>query len=168
MEKIGIFYGSTTGNTESAAQQIQKIIGSEYADLVDIASTTADTIENYRNLILGASTWGIGDLQDDFESFLPKLTKAELSNKKIALFGLGDQDTYADSFVDGIGIIYECLEGKDCTIIGSVSAEGYDFESSRALQNGVFVGLPLDEENQSELTTQRLNDWIQRLREQFL
>lgn len=167
MEKIGIFYGSTTGNTESAALQIQKFFGSDYADLIDIASATADTIENYSNLIFGASTWGIGDLQDDFENFLPKLANITLTNKVIALFGFGDQDTYADSFADGIGILYECLESKACKIIGSVSTEGYEFDSSRALQNGEFVGLPLDEENQSELTAQRLNDWLRSLSKQF-
>ena len=60
-------------------------------------------------LILGTSTWGFGDLQEDWDAFLGSLTKMNLTGKTIALFGLGDSSTYSDTFVDGMGIIYRAL-----------------------------------------------------------
>lgn len=167
MQKIGIFYGSSTGNTEAAAKQLQKALGADIAKIYDVATTDAREVEQFSNLIFGVSTWGIGDLQDDFEDFLPGLKSANFEGKKIAIFGFGDQETYIDSFVDAIGEIYESILGKGCKIIGGISTAGYDFDESRAEVDGKFVGLPLDEENQSQLTDDRINAWVQELRKEF-
>ncbi|MEA3317594.1 MAG: flavodoxin domain-containing protein, partial [Bacteroidota bacterium] len=67
MNKIAIFYGSSTGNTESAAKQIAKLLN---ADIFDVADKPVKELQNYENLIFGTSTWGIGDLQDDWDSFI--------------------------------------------------------------------------------------------------
>ena len=71
MQNIGIFYGSSTGNTEAAAEQLQKEFGADNARIFDVSDVKASDLEGYSNLIFGSSTWGIGDLQDDFEGFLP-------------------------------------------------------------------------------------------------
>ena len=167
MQNIGIFYGSSTGNTEAAAKQIQKELGADIVKTFDVANAKANDIEQFSNLIFGSSTWGIGDMQDDFEDFLSEITSANLEGKKVAIFGYGDQDTYADSFVDAIGQIYETLEGKGCEIIGMVSTDGYEYDESKAEENGHFVGLPLDEENQSDLTDERIKSWVEQLKNQF-
>lgn len=167
MQNIGIFYGSSTGNTEAAAKQIQNELGRNTVKLFDVENAKATDIEQFSNLLFGSSTWGLGDLQDDFVDFLSEIASANLEGKKVAIFGYGDQDSYADSFVDAIGQIYDALEGKGCEIIGMVSTDGYEYDESKAEVNGQFVGLPLDEENQSDLTDKRIKSWIEELKNQF-
>ena len=167
MQNIGIFYGSSTGNTEAAAKQIQKELGADIVKTFDVVNAKANDIEQFPNVIFGASTWGIGDIQDDFEDFLSEIASANLGGKKAAIFGYGDQDTYADSFVDAIGLIYEALENKGCEVVGKTSIEGYEYDESKAEVNGQFVGLPLDEENQSDLTDERIKSWVEQLKNQF-
>ena len=100
-------------------------------------------------------------MQDDWDSFLPKLATANLSGKTIALFGLGDADGYPDTFVDGMGLIYEALQNKGCRFVGMVSQSGYTGDASKALIGDKYVGLPLDVDNQSKLTDKRITDWLE-------
>lgn len=167
MQDIGIFYGSLTGNTEAAAKQIQQELGVDITKIYDVASAKASDVEQFCNLIFASSTMGIGDLQDDFEDFMSELKSANLKGKKVAIFGYGDQAIYADSFVDAIGEIYETLQNKGCVITGSVACDGYEYDESRAEVDGQFVGLPLDEENQSDLTDERIRSWVKQLKHEF-
>ncbi len=167
MKNVGIFYGSSTGNTESAAEQIQKEFGEDIAHIYDVTDASSKDIEQYSNLIFGSSTWGIGDMQDDFDVFLSKIQKANLKDKKVAIFGFGDQDTYSDSFVDAIGLIYKALENKVCEVVGKIPTDGYEYDESKAEIDGQFVGLPLDEENQSNLSDERITKWVEQLKNQF-
>lgn len=166
MEKVGIFYGSSTGNTESVAQMIQEQFGAE-AEAFDIADVDMDQVMGYTNIIFGSSTWGIGDLQDDFEDFIDNLENADLNGKAIAIFGCGDQESYGDSFVDSIGQIYEALEGTGCELVGKVATEGYEYDESRAEKDGMFVGLAIDEDNQSDMTADRVEAWVKQLKNEF-
>ena len=167
MKNVVIFYGSSTGNTESAAKQIQQKLGTEIADIFEVTNAKANDIEKYSNIIFGSSTWGIGDMQDDFDVFLSEIQKANLKGKKVAVFGFGDQDTYADSFVDAIGLIYNALEDKGCEVVGKIPTDGYEYDESKAEIDGQFVGLPLDEENQSNLSDERITKWVEQLKNQF-
>lgn len=167
MQNIGIFFGSTTGNTEAGATQIQKEFGEDIAKTFDVSDASISEIDQFKNLIFGASTWGVGDMQDDFEGFLSDLKDANLEGKKIALFGFGDQDTYPDTFVDAIGEIYEVIKDKGCEIVGKVPLDGYGYDASRAEVEGEFVGLPLDEENQGNISDKRINKWVEQLKDQF-
>lgn len=158
MRPIAIIYGSSGDNTKSVAEKIS----TKFPDstLIDVSNLKVSELDSFDNLILGTSTWGMGDLQDDWDGFLPELKKANLDGKTIALFGLGDSYSYSDSFVDSMGIIYEAIKDKGCTIIGSVSKAGYSFDASRAYNGSEFVGLPLDEDNEFNLTESRINDWV--------
>lgn len=167
MKNVAIFFGSSTGNTELAARQIQQELGEENVQIFDVSQATASQAENFPNLILGASTWGLGDLQDDFYDFLEGLTNVDLSGKKVALVGLGDQECYPDTYVDSMGIIYETLENAGCQFIGHTSTDGYEFDDSKAVQDGEFVGLALDENNQSELTQTRVSQWVEQIKPEF-
>jgi len=164
MNKIAIFYGSSTGNTERVAKQIAKLLN---ADVFDVADNPIEELKNYQNLIFGTSTWGIGDLQDDWDNFITKLEKANLSGKVCAIFGLGDGDSFSDSFVDGIGTIYKAIENKGCNVVGFVGTDGYSYEASIAEINGNFVGLPLNEDNESNLTNERIDKWVEQLKVEF-
>ena len=166
MASIGIFYGSSTGNTEMVAEKIRVLFG-EDAETNNIDSSGKEDIEKYDFLIFGTSSWGIGDMQDDWEDFVEVLEEVNFHKKKVALFGLGDQVNYADSFVDGIGVIYDIIYDR-VDIVGAWPLEGYSFNESAAVKNGKFVGLPLDKENQSNLTDDRLKKWVTILQKEFV
>lgn len=165
MRKIGIFYGSTTGTTEEAAGKIAALLGN--CEVHNIADATEKDIENYDNLIFGSSTWGYGELQDDWYGGVALLDKTDLTGKKIAIFGLGDQDSYNDTFVDAIGIIGEKVLDRKGEIIGYCDLTGYNQSSSKAILNGKFMGLPLDEMNQPELSETRINEWLENIKKEF-
>lgn len=167
MQKVGIFYGSSTGNSEAAAEQMQKEFGEDIATIYDVSNAKAADLEKYTNIIFGCSTLEIGELEYDFEDFLPEIKSANLDGKKVAIFGLGDQESYPDTFVDSIGITYEELEGKGCQLVGKVSTDGYDYDESRGEVDGEFLGLPLDEENQGDLTEERIKEWVEKLKNEF-
>ncbi len=165
MEKIGIFYGSSTGNAESVANKLQEAFGD--AEIFDVADASADDLNNFSNLILGTSTWGIGELQDDFEAFTSQIEDADLNGKKVALYGVGDQEGYGDSFVDAMGEVYELVQGKGCEIVGATSTDGYEYDESKAEKDGKFVGLVIDEDNQDDLTDERVAAWVEQLKGAF-
>ncbi|PID94732.1 MAG: flavodoxin [Bacteroidales bacterium] len=159
MKKTGIFFGSTTGNTEGVAQQIQSLLG-DGVELFEVANASKDDLEKFDNLIFGTSTWGMGDLQDDFDGFISEIESANLSGKTVAIFGCGDQESYSDTFVDGMGQIWEVVSEKGCNIIGQTSKEGYNHFASRAEVDGQFVGLAIDEDNQGSETETRVSEWV--------
>ena len=161
MSKIGIFYGTTTGVTEDAANKIaDKLDG---ADVFNIAGNE-DKLGDYDVLILGTSTWGFGDLQDDWQTAVDELAKLDLKGKKVAYFGCGDQMTFSETYVDGIGILNEEIEKTGAEVIGQTSTEGYDFRASRAVKNSKFLGLAIDEINQPDLTDERIDVWVEELK----
>lgn len=164
MAKIGVFYGSSTGNTEDAAKQIAGALG---AEAVEISSTSADDILACDYIVFGVSTWGAGDLQDDFDDFMGTLEGMDFSGKKVAVFGLGDQESYSDTFVDAMGIVGKAVKAAGGELVGAVSTDGYEFDSSEAEEGGSFIGLPLDEDNQSDLTADRIAAWVAELKKAF-
>ncbi len=160
MAKIVIVYGSTTGNTESAASQIAEALSSHEVETIDVSSLTASTFEDNSNFILGASTWGCGDLQDDWESELSTLQSAQLSGKKVAIFGCGDSGSYPDSFVDAIGTLYEAASAAGAEVIGKVSTADYSYSSSVAEVDDEFVGLPIDDDSMGK-NDERISAWVE-------
>lgn len=168
---IGIFYGSTEGRGALVAELIKRLIeqsGLATVDLYDIASVEVAQMEKYEYLILGVSTWNIGHLQDDWEFKFSDLEYIDLTGKKVALYGLGDQYGYPDSFVDAIEIL--AMKVLDCGAepVGlTLVDDSYEFEYSRAVIDGVFMGLALDEDNQSDLTQGRTEAWVATVLEEF-
>lgn len=167
MKKVGIFYGSNSGNTEAVAKKIQQEIGEDQADIFDIARTTPEKLTEYDNLIFGLSTWGEGDYQDDWVGFALACKEIDLQNKVIALFGLGDQENYPDSFANALGKLYKKLIEKDCHIIGKWPGKDYSFKSTQAYDGEKFVGLILDEDVQPEKTDERIKQWVKQITRHF-
>ncbi|QCI23837.1 flavodoxin FldA [Buchnera aphidicola (Macrosiphoniella sanborni)] len=161
MKKIGIFFGSDTGNTEKIAKSIQKYIGYDRAILHDISESSQQDIEKFNCLILGIPTWYYGEMQCDWDDFLPTLKKINFSKKTIALFGCGDQEDYSEYFCDAIRVIYNIITKNKGHIIGQWPTKGYFFEQSKALLNNeYFIGLILDEDRQPEKTENRIKEWL--------
>jgi len=163
LKQVGIFYGSSTGDTERVAMLIRDKIGQTRANVHDIFESRTEDLEQYPFLIFGISTWGIGEMQDDWDAFLTKLTSVDLTRKKLALFGLGDQESYPDTFADALGILYNKLRKYGYSITGEWPVIEYEFLNSKAERDGKFVGLVLDERNQPELTEERIISWIKNI-----
>ncbi len=142
---IGIFFGSTTGNTENAAHDIAAALGIDAAHVHNVSETSADTVAQYDTLILGSSTWGCGDLQDDWYDFLDALKGQDLSGKKVALFGCGDADGYIDTFCGALAQIYDALIDSGVTFVGQTDAASYPATDSEVCRDGQFLGLALDD-----------------------
>jgi flavodoxin I len=168
MATIGIFYGSTTGNTEKIAEMIRKEFGHENAEIYNVDIVEKEDVEKYKYLVFGVSTWGVSDLQDDFEDFVEILEEVDFKGRKVALFGLGDQSTYGDTFVDAMGILYEILKQRKVTMVGAIPKTGYSFTGSMACIKGKLVGLAIDEEFESHLTAGRVKSWVGLLRREFV
>lgn len=167
--KIGLFYGSTTCYTEMAAEKIQtalnQIFASDVVQLFNIKDVALNQAEQFDVLIFGISTWDFGELQEDWESCWQDISQLKLNGKTVALFGLGDQLGYTDWFQDALGMLHDELVLLGCQIIGYWPNHGYDFASSKGLtaNNSHFVGLSLDDENQYDLTEQRIATWSEQL-----
>lgn len=164
MAGIGIFYGSSTGNTKDVSVKLKSALG---GDLHNITDVDADTISGYPYLVFATSTWGAGDLQDDWEDFFPSLDDVDFAGRKVAIMGLGDQENYGDTFVDGMRILAEKVEERGGTVVGYTSTEGYSYDNSEAEKDGRFLGLVIDEDSQSDKTDERIKAWVAVLRKEF-
>lgn len=169
MAKIGLFYGSTTGKTEEAAQTIQDALGGDsVVALHEIADVTNSDFDDYDRIIIACPTWDIGGLQADWEGFYDDdLDSIDFNGKKVAYFGTGDQIGYPDNFQDAMGILEEKISSLGGTTVGHWSTDGYEHDNSKADKGGKFVGLALDEDNQSELTDSRIQSWTTQLKSEF-
>ena len=166
MSNIGLFYGTTTGKTEFAAEMIQKEFG-DAVTLHNITDVDDSDFEEYQNIIIACPTWDIGELQSDWDGYFPDLDDIDFSGKKVAYFGTGDQIGYSDNFQDAMGILEEKITERGGTTVGYWSADGYEFNESKALKDGKFVGLALDEDNQPDLTDKRIKAWVAQLKKEF-
>ncbi|MDG2990750.1 flavodoxin FldA [Candidatus Synechococcus calcipolaris G9] len=165
MAKIGLFYGSTTGKTADVAEQIKAALGGDSVlDTYDIADVEVAQLTDYDYLILGCPTWNIGDLQTDWEGIFDDLDTIDFSGKSVFYFGTGDQVGYADNFMDAIGILEEKIASLGGETLGYWPTDGYDFSDSRAIRNGKFCGLVLDEDNQSDKTLERIQQWTTQIK----
>jgi len=161
-QKIGVFYGSSTGNSEAICDRIQETLGVDIIDLFNVSDTDPEKILEYNHIIISCPTWYEGELQEDWIEFLPKIAALDLSGKTIVMFGMGDQEGYADNFLDALGIIAKDLIKAGAKVEGEWPIEGYEFTKSLGLtpDGKHFYGLGLDEENQAELHDSRLDKWF--------
>ncbi|WP_339811045.1 flavodoxin [uncultured Imperialibacter sp.] len=166
MAKIGIFFGSTEGHTEGVVNKIQELFGDD-AELVNVNSASADDMDPFPYLILACPTWEIGRLQEDWDGFIDEIEEVNYEGKKVAYLGLGDADGYPDTFLDALGIIHDRIKDKGATFVGAWPTEGYNFEASKGVVDGKFLGLAIDEDNQSDLTDARVRQWVVDLKKEF-
>ena len=163
MKKTGIFYGSTTGTTKDIALQLAARFNIHIDDVHDVSNTAPDAVGAYDFLIMGTSTWGAGEIQDDWYDFLSGVESLDLKGKTIALYGVGDE-SMTDTFCDGLGELYQRLTATGAKFVGQTDTTGYEFNKSRALHDGKFVGLVLDEVNKPDLCDLKLTAWADALK----
>lgn len=167
--KIGLFYGSTTGNTEDVANLVAEKLGHESVILHDIAAEGIAAMPEYQTMIMGIPTWDFGEWQEDWEELQDELKSLNLTGCQCALFGLGDQIGYGEWFVDAMGHLHSLLLSRGATLHGYWPVEGYNFEDSKALTEDkkFFVGLAIDEDCQHAETEERVEQWCEQLLTEF-
>lgn len=161
-----VYYSTSTGNTETVAQYIAD---AAEASMEDIGDASEDEVKSYDSLIVGAPTWHTGaDEQrsgtswDDF--LYDTLPNIEMEGKKVAVFGMGDQEGYGDNYCDAAGELYDLFEAKGCKMFGLTSTDGYNHVESKAERDGKFCGLMCDEDNQYDMSEDRAKAWVDQLK----
>ncbi|QIZ76154.1 flavodoxin FldA [Ferrimonas lipolytica] len=167
MASVGLFFGSDTGNTEAVAKMIQKKLG-ELVEVKDIAKSSKEEIDEFSLLLFGIPTWYYGEAQCDWDDFFPELEQIDFNDKLVAIFGCGDQEDYAEYFLDAMGELGNIVRDRGAIIVGHMSTEGFEFEASKALvDDNTFIGLGIDEDRQPELTEQRVDAWVKQIYEEM-
>ncbi len=164
MDKIGLFYSFNSHKTKKIGEKIAELLGEKTVEVLNAETITEEEFLRFNRLIMGVPTWFDGELPNYWDEFVPAIEEMDLSGKKIAIYGLADQVGYPENFGDAVGLMANLLRSRNAVIIGETPIEGYTFESSRALQNGKFTGLILDQENQARLTDERLLNWLEGLK----
>lgn len=166
MEKIGIFYGTTSGKTEAIADEIDFNLRKVDHEIFNVADGISQ-IKDFKNLILITPSYGVGELQKDWEAHKEELKNIDFSSKKVGLVGLGNQFTFGESFVEGIRKLYDIVTANGGEIVGMTSNKGYLYKESEAVIGDKFVGLALDENNQDDETPERVSAWIKEVEKEF-
>ena len=172
MNKIGIFFGPIKGSVHRVAEKVKAAIGEQNAEMISVNEASVADLEKYDRIIFGISTvgketWDSNYSNTDWSKFFPSISKVDFSDKTVAIFGLGDHITYSSHFVNAIGVLAKELLKKGAKLVGEVDPSGYEFDDSEAVMDGKFVGLPIDEDFEPELTDERVARWVNVLKPAF-
>ncbi|PID93592.1 MAG: flavodoxin [Bacteroidetes bacterium] len=164
MHKIAIICSFNTIKSKRVAEIILEKLGKDQAELVNAEELTTEKFLSYKRAILSIPTWFYGELPNYWDEFVPAIEEEDLTGYTYHIYGLGDQKKYPYNFVDAIGVMATFLEERGATIEGAVESKGYTFEESKALRpDGLFYGLPLDDDNEAEKTEERITNWLKNL-----
>merc|ERR1711933_623183 len=160
-KKCGVFFSTSTGHTEEVAEYIADKLGSEAQEIGDV---DVSDLAGFDSLVVGAPTWNT-DADESrsataWDDVLPELGGVDLKGKPVAVFGLGDSVSYGDYFCDAIEEVYDTFADAGCKMVGEVSTDDYEYSNSKSVRDGKFLGLALDEDNESEKTEERCDAWI--------
>lgn len=168
MASIGIFYGSSSGVTKAVAEKLGEMLDVEAFNIFSMEEdfTDFDDMHAFDILLFGCSTWGSGEVQNDWRDPLLDLDndKPSFAGKTIALFGAGDYKAHGEQFVSALGILHDKFKARGATLVGSFPTDGYIYKFSFAERDGKFIGLPFDEVNEADKTEARLDAWVASLK----
>ncbi len=172
MSKIGLFFGPLKGSVHRVAEKVKAAFGEEQIELISVNEASATDLEKYDKIIFGISTvgketWDSNYSNTDWSKFFPNISKVNYSGKTVAIFGLGDHITYSGYFVNAIGVLAKELMKNGANIVGQVDPSGYEFDKSEAVIDGKFIGLPIDEDFEPELTDERVANWVKSIKPAF-
>lgn len=173
MSKVALFFGPVGGNVNRVTKELAGIIGENKVDMIPVIDAKANDVDKYEKIIFSASAigleqWDMKDVKDDWDRFFPELDKLTFENKTVAIVGLGDHIKYPSHFVTSIAALGEKLIERGADLKGTVSTDGYTYQETEALnKEGKFYGLPIDEDNEEEMTTERLTNWVASIKTDF-
>lgn len=165
-----VLYATMFGATELVAERVAEALSAELGVNVpcrDVAWFDLAELKQSDLIVLGLSTWNIGQLPSDLDLKLPELAALDLHGKLLALFGTGDAVGYPDTYLDALEIVDSALLTTGVERIGEWPVEGYDFLESRAQVGEKFLGLGVDEDNEPELTDERIEGWVKKVAAEY-
>ena len=163
-----MFWGSSSQMTAMASEGIKselELLNHE-VDSYDVRDGI-ESLSSYKNVIICSPTWNVGELQDDRDMLFDDFQKISFNNVTGAFFGSGDQFGYSCIYLDALGILARKFIENGGDLIGKWSTDGYEFDESIALQDGDFLGLALDYDNQSSLSEERIKKWVNMIHLEF-
>jgi flavodoxin I len=169
MSRIGIFCASAGGNSLKIANALadafetEEIISME-EDFDEVAQLLEHDI-----LFIGSSTWGSGDVHHSWVDPLFEITSDEIdfSGKTVAFFGAGDSEKHGEHFCSALGKLHKVFVEAGANPVGFMPKEGYSYDFSLAEIDGQLCGLAIDEHNESSKTPQRIERWIEQLKQEL-
>jgi flavodoxin I len=172
MANVGIFFGTSTGTTADVADLIKEAFGDDADGPFDIDELEAvkEDFEKYDGFIVGTPTWNTGaDTERSGtgwdEVYYTKMPELKIEGKHVAVFGCGDQISYAENFADATGELHDVFEDLGAKMgFGYTSQEGYEHETSKSIRGDKFCGLLCDGVNQEDLTDERVVNWVSQLK----
>jgi len=172
MKKIGLFFGPQKGSVHRVAEKVKAALGEQNVEMISVIDALASDLEKYDRMIFGISTvgketWDSNYSNTDWSKFFPNISKIDFTGKTVAIFGLGDHITYSSYFVNAMGMLAKDLLKNGATIVGKVDPSGYEFDDSEAVMDGLFIGLPIDEDFEPELTDERVSNWVNSIKPAF-
>lgn len=172
MNTIGLFFGPEKGSVHRVAEKVKAALGEQNVEMISVNDATVADLVKYDKLIFGISTvgketWDSSYSNTDWSKFFPNISKVDYAGKTVAIFGLGDHITYSSYFVNAMGALAKELLKNGANIIGRVDPSTYEFDDSEAIIDDMFIGLPVDEDFQPELTDQRVKDWVNAIKPEF-
>lgn len=167
MKTIGIFYATLGKTTLGIVDELEFFLKKDDFKTFNVKNSVKE-IENFENLILVTPTYGVGEAHAAWMNNLKNLEKFNFKGKVVALVGLGNQYAFGESFCGGIRHLYDVLTKNGAKIVGFTDIDGYHYEETEIIENGKFIGLALDEENQANLTPKRIENWIKDIKKEFI
>ena len=172
MSKIGLFFGPEKGSVHRVAEKVKAALGDQNVEMISVNDAKPSDLVKYDSIIFGISTvgketWDSNYSNTDWSKFFPNISKVDFSGKTVAIFGLGDHVTYSSYFVNAMGMLAKDLLKNGATIVGKVDPSGYEFDDSEAIFDGMFIGLPIDEDFEPELTDERVASWTKSIKPAF-
>ena len=172
MSKIGLFFGPEKGSVHRVAEKVKAALGEQHVEMISVNNAKPSDLEKFDQIIFGISTvgketWDSNYSNTDWSKFFPNISKVDFSGKTVAIFGLGDHVTYSSYFVNAMGILAKDLLKNGANIVGKVDPSGYEFDDSEAIFDEMFIGLPIDEDFEPELTDERVASWTKSLKPAF-
>ena len=173
MNKTALLYSPEGGNANRVTIKLGEVIGNDKVDIIPVRKVVKGELDEYKQIIfvgstVGADHWTNETVADEWQEFFMKMEEISFENKKLAIVGLGNSVLYPEHFADGMAHLYKKITEKKGKILGFVDAKDYTYTDSEAVNDeGLFCGLAIDEDNEEELTTERLEKWISKLKLDF-
>ena len=162
-----IFFATSTGKTEDIADRIKELMPEAETKDVDDLDSAGELTES-EALICCTPTWNTGADEERsgtaWDNYVSEIPDLDLSGKPVAIVGLGDSSSYSDYFCDAMEELYSAFQKAGAKMIGQVSIDGYTFNESKSVIDGKFCGLAIDEDNEPDLSDERLTAWVNQIK----
>lgn len=168
---ILVVYGTSTGKTEDIASRLSAQLGAgiQVRDADELAG--AEELCGWELIICCTPTWNTGADSarsgTAWDSLVEEIPHLNLKGTSVAIVGLGDSSSYSDYFCDAMEELHAAFQKSGARMVGMVPTDGYTFNDSKSVINGMFCGLPIDEDSEPDLTDERITAWVAQLRHEL-